>query len=93
MGDLTRLRLTVHGRVQGVGFRYAAREAAIACGVSGWVRNLPDGTVEIVAQGPPDAIESLVTWAERGPRHAAVHRVARERRDPEPGLEGFEIRR
>ena len=87
-----RVRLVVHGRVQGVGFRYAAREAAALCGVAGWVRNLSDGTVEIVAQGSADAIEALAKWAERGPRFAAVDRVVREPCDPEPELPRFEIR-
>jgi acylphosphatase len=93
MGDLTRVRLVVHGRVQGVGFRYAAREAALECGIAGWVRNLPDGTVEIVAQGTAGAVEALRSWAEHGPPHAAVRRVVREIQVAEPALRGFEILR
>lgn len=90
---MTRVRLVVIGLVQGVGFRYAAREAAAACGVSGWVRNLSDGTVEIVAQGPADAVSRMTAWAERGPRHASVDRVIVDRQTPEAALDGFEIRR
>ncbi|HJQ99296.1 MAG TPA: acylphosphatase [Candidatus Polarisedimenticolaceae bacterium] len=89
----TRVRLIVHGRVQGVGFRYAAREAAVEAGVSGWVRNLPDGTVEIVAQGTPEAVERLAEWAARGPRHAVVERVSRARLEPEEGSIDFAIAR
>jgi len=89
----TRVRLVVLGVVQGVGFRYAARDAAGSCGVDGWVRNLPDGSVEIVAQGSADAVARMIAWAERGPRHAAVERVVVERETAEPGPSGFAIRR
>lgn len=89
---MTRVRLIVLGRVQGVGFRYAARDAASECGVAGWVRNLADGTVEIVAQGPADAVARMTAWAERGPRHSSVERVAVERQTPEAGLLEFDIR-
>jgi acylphosphatase len=92
MGSESRVRLLVSGRVQGVGFRYAAREAASECGAAGWVRNLPDGTVEIVAQGSAAAIACLRTWAEKGPRHGRVERVSEEPLPPSP-LTGFEIRR
>ena len=88
-----RVRLLVSGRVQGVGFRYAAREAAVDCGVAGWVRNLPDGTVEIVAQGSPDAVDAMKAWAERGPSHARVEQVLVERTEPETAIHGFDIRR
>ena len=73
--SVTCVRLVVHGAVQGVGFRFAASEAACACPVTGWVRNLSDGTVEIVAQGSPDAIARMTAWARRGPRFASVDRV------------------
>jgi acylphosphatase len=90
---VTGIRLIIHGRVQGVGFRYAAREAAVEIGVSGWVRNLSDGTVEIVAQGTAEALAALRSWAAKGPRHAAVERVLVERWDPRPAAQGFEILR
>ena len=89
----TRVRLVVHGTVQGVGFRYAAREAAAQCGVAGWVRNLADGSVEIIAQGSPAAVARMTAWAEGGPRYAAVARVDVAREDVAANLEGFEIRR
>lgn len=88
-----RVHLLVYGLVQGVGFRYAARDAASDFGVSGWVRNLPDGSVEIVAQGSVDAVAKMTAWAERGPRHAAVSRIEVERETPVAGLTGFDIRR
>ena len=82
----------VHGRVQGVGFRYTAREAALDFGVAGWVRNLPDGAVEIVAQGPPAAVARMTAWAHRGPRHASVDGVRVDTFAVSPDLRGFEIR-
>lgn len=92
MGE-TRVRLVVFGLVQGVGFRYATRDTATECDVSGWVRNLPDGTVEIVAQGSAAAVARMTAWAERGPRHASVQRVIVERLESIPDLDEFEIRR
>jgi acylphosphatase len=86
-------RLVVHGSVQGVGFRFAAREAATECSVTGWVRNLPDGTVEIVAQGSPQAVARITAWAHRGPPYAAVERVDVETLERPVDLDGFEIRR
>lgn len=64
--------LRISGRVQGVGYRDALRSEALARGVSGWVRNRRDGTVEAVAQGSADAIDALVAWARRGPPPARV---------------------
>ena len=88
----TGVRLVVHGIVQGVGFRFAAREAASACSVTGWVRNLPDGTVEVVAQGSPDAVARMTAWARRGPRYSSVDGVQVERLGGSPNLDAFEIR-
>ena len=87
-----RVRLVVHGTVQGVGFRYAAREAAAQCGVAGWVRNFADGSVEIVAQGSSAAVARMTAWAQAGPRYAEVHRVDVAREEVTP-LTGFDIRR
>jgi len=89
----TCVRLVVHGSVQGVGFRFAAREAASECSVTGWVRNLTDGSVEIVAQGSPNAVARMTAWAQRGPGHAAVERVQVETLAASSKLEAFEIRR
>ena len=60
-------RIKVHGRVQGVGFRYAMVGAAETCGVAGWVRNRLDGTVEVFVQGEADAVERAIEWCRRGP--------------------------
>lgn len=71
------MRLRVRGRVQGVWYRGATREKALSLGVSGWVRNLPDGSVEVLAQGPARAVEALVAWCRRGPTRARVDALDR----------------
>jgi acylphosphatase len=68
-------RIKVRGRVQGVGFRHATVEAARALGVAGWVRNLPDGTVEAFAQGASADVERFVAWCRHGPPLARVDGV------------------
>jgi acylphosphatase len=77
-GDYLHLRLIVIGRVQGVFFRRAAADQARELGVTGWARNLPDGAVEIVAEGTRDSLESLAAWAHRGPPAAKVVEVRQE---------------
>jgi acylphosphatase len=86
-----RRRVLARGFVQGVGFRYSAADEARARGVSGWVRNSPDGTVEAVFEGEPLAVEGMVRWCGHGPRGAAVDGVDVFDEEPE-GLERFEIR-
>jgi acylphosphatase len=70
-----RIHARVRGRVQGVGFRWAACRQAEALGLRGWVRNDDDGTVETVAEGPPAALQSFAAWLGRGPRDALVSGV------------------
>jgi len=64
--------LLIAGRVQGVGFRYSMAEEAERLGVTGWVRNRRDGTVEAVVDGDPQRLEAILAWARRGPRGARV---------------------
>jgi acylphosphatase len=86
-----RRRVIVQGRVQGVFFRDTTRRAALSRGVAGWVRNNPDGTVEAVFEGEPDAVEALVAQTRSGPSRADVDSVDVQEEEPE-GLDGFAVR-
>ena len=87
---MIRKRVIVHGRVQGVFFRDTTRRTAESRGVTGWVRNNPDGSVEAVFEGPDGAVDAMVRFSREGPRGAMVERM--EVRDEEPeGLTGFRI--
>jgi acylphosphatase len=86
------MRVRVTGRVQGVGFRYATRREALAGGVVGWVRNLPDGAVEVHAHGSSEAIATLLVFLHRGPRLADVASVETHAVAADPSLGTFEIR-
>ncbi len=71
-----RCRVVVSGRVQGVFFRDSCRSQAQRLGVRGWVRNLPDRTVEVVAEGPRDRVDQLLDWCRHGPPRAQVTGIA-----------------
>ena len=73
--DRLRLRIVVRGRVQGVGFRYATVTTARRLGLSGWARNMPDGNVEILTEGPSAAVHELLAWCQHGPPSARVTAV------------------
>ena len=83
-------RCLVDGRVQGVYFRGAAREQALRLGVTGYARNLPDGRVEVLACGPPDAVAQLRDWLRGGPPMARVNSVTCEPREHR-GWSGFSV--
>ena len=68
-------KLKIHGRVQGVFFRQSTREKARELGLSGWVKNMPDGTVEALAAGPENVVNELIAWCEQGPAYARVEKV------------------
>ena len=73
--ELVRAHLRIYGRVQGVFFRANMRNVAERLGVKGWVRNVPDGSVEAVLEGPRSRVEEVIRWAHRGPPLARVDRV------------------
>ncbi|MFO0591314.1 MAG: acylphosphatase [Polyangiaceae bacterium] len=72
---LKQVQLVVRGRVQGVYFRASTQREARRLGLSGWVRNRPDGFVELLAEGEEDGLKDLIAWANRGPSAARVERV------------------
>lgn len=88
---MIRRRVVVHGFVQGVFFRDSVRRHALTAGVTGWVRNNRDGTVEAVFEGEDVAVERLVGFCRDGPRGARVDRVEVQIEDPDE-LQGFLIR-
>lgn len=88
---MKRTRVLVSGEVQGVFFRDTCRQMAAEHGVLGWVRNLRDGRVEAVFEGPEDAVDRMVTWARHGPSRAQVTDVT-VRAEPPEGLTSFVVR-
>ena len=88
---MIRRRAVVHGNVQGVFFRDSAHRQAGSLGVAGWITNRPNGTVEAIFEGEPDAVESMLRFCREGPRRAEVERVETSEEEPE-GLKGFEVR-
>ncbi|MEU9304722.1 acylphosphatase [Streptomyces sp. NPDC048269] len=90
---MVRKRVIVSGAVQGVFFRDTCRREALAQGVSGWVRNLPDGDVEALFEGAEGAVAAMVRWARTGPAAAEVRAVEVREETPAPvELLGFEVR-
>lgn len=89
---VVRRRVVVHGQVQGVGFRWNARTEATRLGVSGWVRNLPDGSVEAEIEGDRTSVDDMVEWLRRGPPFAEVSDVDVAEIDPTGSDGSFEIR-
>jgi len=87
-----RLDVTVHGRVQGVGFRYFVLRRAMDLGLTGWVANEPDGSVRCVAEGERGSLETLLASLEDGPGGALVDRVSSHWEMPIGGLRSFEVR-
>ena len=85
--------LRITGRVQGVGYRWNMAQQAQALGITGWVRNRRDGSVEALATGPAEAVQALIEWAQRGPELARVDGVeVKEALGAAEALGGFEQR-
>ncbi len=91
MDDLVRVDIIVTGHVQGVFFRSSTLEVAQSLRLLGWVENLPDGAVEIVAEGSSYAIESLIEWAKKGPHLAEVAEVRVRYEKPKGEFKTFMI--
>ena len=85
--------MTIRGRVQGVYYRYSMVREAQNLGLTGWVRNREDGSVEAMAEGARPAIESLITWSRQGPAGARVDTVDVDWQASEHGFSGFVVRR
>lgn len=92
MSDIKRVKLLIEGRVQGVSMRYYTQQKATELGLKGFVRNLSDGRVEAVFEGPEDKIEKMMTWCETGSPHARVDSIAMRWEKPEGRFSDFNVR-
>ena len=88
-----RAELKIHGRVQGVFYRQSTNETAVRLGLSGWVNNCPDGSVEAVFEGEKPAVDQAIEWCRQGPPSARVIDVVVNWMDFDGELDGFEARR
>jgi acylphosphatase len=86
-----RVRLKIQGRVQGVWFRDSTRSQAIGLGLCGWVKNCPDGSVEVLAEGEEDKIRALIRYCGKGPPHARVDHLQEIREEWSGEFDSFDI--
>ena len=86
------VHLVIRGRVQGVWYRASAHKEARRLGLAGWVRNLPDGAVELTAEGPSEGLDALIAWCWKGPPLARVDDVKIERGPARGEFQAFEVR-
>lgn len=89
---MVRAHLLISGRVQGVFYRASCQREAQARGLAGWVRNLPDGDVDALLQGPHDKVEEMIKWCYRGPAGARVSKIAVTWQDAVDDLSDFRTR-
>jgi acylphosphatase len=87
----TQFEISIYGRVQGVGFRYAARNQARSLGLKGWVENRPDGSVYAVVQGKTEVCRAFIQWCREGPGYSWVERLEINENEPAP-LQSFQVR-
>lgn len=90
--EFKRVHLYISGKVQGVFYRASTIDEARSLGLAGWVRNLPDGRVEAVAEGPQDTLEYLIKWCKHGPPAAKVTNVEVEYSSATSEFIGFSAR-
>ena len=91
MSEMQRLNIICHGRVQGVFYRDSTRKKAVELGLVGTVKNLPDGTVQIVAEGEQQQLDALVQWARQGPPASEVSHLDITTEEPAGLFESFKI--
>jgi len=89
---MKRIHLLISGRVQGVFFRASTKKTADRIGITGFVRNLADGRVEIIAEGDEQALQSFLQWCNRGPRAAHVENINLSTSSHQNEFDNFEIR-
>ncbi|MDA1044040.1 MAG: acylphosphatase [Verrucomicrobia bacterium] len=87
-----RLQLVVKGRVQGVGYRASAQARARSRGLSGWVRNCPDGSVQVTAEGSQEALLAFLEWCRQGPSLARVTELTHSFSEALGRFDGFDVR-
>lgn len=92
-GNVSAFFARVEGRVQGVGFRYSCMSEGQRLKLSGWVRNMPSGDVEVWAEGPEEKLQSLLKWLQHGPPGARVDAVRCDKRQPTGQYRGFAVSR
>ena len=88
---IERMHLLISGRVQGVFFRATAEHVARELGITGWARNLPDGRVEAIAEGDPEALDRFADWCREGPPAARVEGVEIRRSEATGEFQAFEV--
>ncbi|MEB3830323.1 acylphosphatase [Phormidium sp. CCY1219] len=91
MSEKVAAQVFISGQVQGVGFRFSTVNEAKQNGVTGWVRNLPDGRVEAVFEGSKNAVEKMIQWSHQGPSSAVVQNVSVDYQEPQ-GFSDFQTR-
>jgi len=89
---MKRLHLKIYGLVQGVYYRSNARRKALELGLSGWVKNMPDGTVETVAEGEEGTLNEYKMWCKKGPPEARVEEIQEKWEEPSGDFKGFGIK-
>jgi acylphosphatase len=90
--EQVRAKVLLDGRVQGVGLRYYTQQKATELGLTGFIRNLTDGRVEVVFEGPADKVEELLTWFQTGSPQARVDTIALRYEQPEGRFKSFIVR-
>lgn len=90
--ELARVQLIITGKVQGVGYRISARREAERLNISGWVKNKPNGHVEIMAEGHQTQLDQFIKWAQTGPQYADVHDVVIKKLIADNEFKQFNIR-